>query len=116
VVPEVALNLSQGLSVCRRMLQGSGAVPFVVTDTCRTLVPFWGALNCDKSGESVTELTTFGGSIVRSTGIRTGADPDRVRKLAEPWRPYRSAAALFMWHYYAAALAKPAAPAAGLPV
>ena len=48
--------------------------------------------------------------------LRQRPDPDRVRKLAEPWRPYRSAAALFMWHYYAAALAKPAAPAAGLPV
>ena len=51
--------------------------------------------------------------------LRKRPDPDRVRKLAEPWRPYRSAAALFMWHYYAAALpapAKPAAPAAGLPV
>jgi DNA-3-methyladenine glycosylase II len=50
--------------------------------------------------------------------LRKRPDPERVRKLAEPWRPYRSAAALFMWHYYAAALPQPAQPAstAGLPV
>jgi DNA-3-methyladenine glycosylase II len=50
--------------------------------------------------------------------LRQHPDPERVRKLAEPWRPYRSAAALFMWHYYAASLppARPAGPTAGLPV
>jgi DNA-3-methyladenine glycosylase II len=51
--------------------------------------------------------------------LRKRPDPDRLRKLAEPWRPYRSAAALFMWHYYAASLpasVKPAATSAGLPV
>jgi DNA-3-methyladenine glycosylase II len=50
--------------------------------------------------------------------LRKRPDPERLRKLAEPWRPYRSAAALFMWHYYAASLppVPPATPAAGLPM
>jgi DNA-3-methyladenine glycosylase II len=55
--------------------------------------------------------------VQRLRRLRKRPDPERVRKLAEPWRPYRSAAALFMWHYYTASLpAKPAAPGAGLPV
>lgn len=52
--------------------------------------------------------------------LRKRPDPARLRKLAEPWRPYRSAAALFMWHYYSAerapAAAAPGAPSKGLPV
>ena len=28
-------------------------------------------------------------------------DPKKLRKIAEIWRPYRSAAARFLWHYYA---------------
>ena len=28
-------------------------------------------------------------------------DPKKFRKIAESWRPYRSAAARFLWHYYA---------------
>ena len=33
---------------------------------------------------------------------RLKSDPDekRMDRIAEPWRPYRSAAALFLWHYY----------------
>lgn len=27
----------------------------------------------------------------------------RLRELAEPWRPYRGAGAIFLWHYYGAA-------------
>lgn len=34
--------------------------------------------------------------------LRQRPTPERLRRLAEPWRPYRSAAALFMWHYYSA--------------
>ena len=26
-------------------------------------------------------------------------DPKRLIKIAEPWRPWRSAAALLLWHY-----------------
>lgn len=47
--------------------------------------------------------------------LRKRPEPARLRALAEPWRPYRSAAALFMWHYYSAA--KPAAaPQPGKPL
>ncbi len=46
--------------------------------------------------------------------LRKRPTPERLRRLAEPWRPYRSAAALFMWHYYAAARA-PAPPGPAKP-
>ena len=35
--------------------------------------------------------------------LRQRPDPKRLIKLAEPWRPYRGAAAQFLWHYYKAA-------------
>jgi DNA-3-methyladenine glycosylase II len=35
--------------------------------------------------------------------LRRRPDPKRLIKLAEPWRPYRGAAAHFLWHYYKAA-------------
>lgn len=34
--------------------------------------------------------------------LRKRPDPKRLIKLAEPWRPYRGAAAQFLWHYYKA--------------
>ena len=34
--------------------------------------------------------------------LRKRPDPKRLIKLAEPWRPYRGAAAHFLWHYYKA--------------
>ncbi len=36
----------------------------------------------------------------RLRGLRKRPDPKRMIKLAEPWRPYRGAAAHFLWHYY----------------
>ena len=35
--------------------------------------------------------------------LRRRPEPKRLTKLAEPWRPYRGAAAQFLWHYYKAA-------------
>jgi DNA-3-methyladenine glycosylase II len=35
--------------------------------------------------------------------LRRRPVPQRLIKLAEPWRPYRGAAAQFLWHYYKAA-------------
>lgn len=35
--------------------------------------------------------------------LRRRPDPKRLIRLAEPWRPYRGAAAHFLWHYYAKA-------------
>ena len=34
--------------------------------------------------------------------LRKRPEPKRLIKLAEPWRPYRGAAAQFLWHYYKA--------------
>lgn len=34
--------------------------------------------------------------------LRRRPEPARLIKLAEPWRPYRGAAAQFLWHYYKA--------------
>lgn len=36
-------------------------------------------------------------------GLRMRPDPKRMIRLAEAWRPYRGAAAHFLWHYYAKA-------------
>jgi len=33
--------------------------------------------------------------------LRKQPDPKRLIRLVEPWRPYRGAAAHFLWHYYA---------------
>jgi DNA-3-methyladenine glycosylase II len=33
-------------------------------------------------------------------GLRKRPDEKRLRKLGEPWRPHRSAGALFLWHVY----------------
>jgi DNA-3-methyladenine glycosylase II len=35
--------------------------------------------------------------------LRRRPEPKRLIRLAEPWRPYRGAAAQFLWHYYKAA-------------
>lgn len=32
--------------------------------------------------------------------LKAAPDEKRMDRIAEPWRPYRSAAALFLWHYY----------------
>jgi DNA-3-methyladenine glycosylase II len=34
-------------------------------------------------------------------GLRRRPAPERLVKLAQSWRPHRSAAALLLWHYYA---------------
>lgn len=34
--------------------------------------------------------------------LRRRPEPKRLIKLVEPWRPYRGAAAQFLWHYYKA--------------
>lgn len=34
--------------------------------------------------------------------LRQRPEPRRLIKLVEPWRPYRGAAAQFLWHYYKA--------------
>jgi DNA-3-methyladenine glycosylase II len=39
----------------------------------------------------------------RLRGLRKRPDEKRMIRLAEPWRPYRGAAAHFLWHYYAKA-------------
>ncbi|MGQ0663678.1 MAG: DNA-3-methyladenine glycosylase family protein [Pseudomonadota bacterium] len=39
----------------------------------------------------------------RLKGLERRPDPMRLKRLAEPWRPHRSAAARLLWHYYAAA-------------
>jgi len=33
-------------------------------------------------------------------GLRRRPDPARLMRVAEAWRPHRSAAALLLWHYY----------------
>ena len=35
--------------------------------------------------------------------LRRRPDPKRLIRIAEPWRPYRGAAAHLLWHYYAKA-------------
>jgi DNA-3-methyladenine glycosylase II len=42
-------------------------------------------------------------ALQRLKRLRRRPDPKRLLKLAEPWRPYRGAAAHFLWHYYKAA-------------
>ncbi len=39
-------------------------------------------------------------ALKRLKKLRVAPDEKRMDKIAEPWRPYRSAAALFLWHYY----------------
>ncbi len=39
----------------------------------------------------------------RLKGLTERPDRRRMDALAEPWRPYRGCAALFLWHYYGAA-------------
>jgi DNA-3-methyladenine glycosylase II len=36
----------------------------------------------------------------RLKNLRRRPDPKRLMRLVEEWRPYRSAAAHFLWHYY----------------
>ena len=40
-------------------------------------------------------------ALQRMKRMRKRPDPKKLRKMAESWRPYRSAAARFLWHYYA---------------
>jgi len=39
-------------------------------------------------------------AVKRLKKLRALPDEKRMDRIAEPWRPYRSAAALFLWHYY----------------
>jgi DNA-3-methyladenine glycosylase II len=41
-------------------------------------------------------------AVQRLKRLRRRPEPKRLIKLAEPWRPYRGAAAQFLWHYYKA--------------
>lgn len=41
-------------------------------------------------------------------GLRRRPDPDRLLRIAEAWRPHRSAAALLLWHYYGHLKSRPA--------
>jgi len=34
--------------------------------------------------------------------LKRRPEPERLRKLVEPWRPWRGAGAIFLWHFYAA--------------
>ncbi len=45
----------------------------------------------------------------RLKNLRKRPDEKRMRQIAEAWRPHRSAAARFLWHYYA----HPGVPVAG---
>lgn len=40
-------------------------------------------------------------ALQRMKRLRQRPDPRKLREIAESWRPYRSAAARFLWHYYA---------------
>lgn len=40
-------------------------------------------------------------ALQRMKRMRKRPDARKLRKIAESWRPYRSAAARFLWHYYA---------------
>ena len=42
-------------------------------------------------------------AIQRLRGLPARPSGKLARELAEPWRPYRGAAAVFLWHYYGAA-------------
>ncbi len=39
-------------------------------------------------------------------GLKKRPSPKELDVIAEPWRPYRSSAAILLWHYYGAARAK----------
>jgi DNA-3-methyladenine glycosylase II len=39
-------------------------------------------------------------AVRRLKRLRAVPDEKRMDRIAEPWRPHRSAAALFLWHYY----------------
>ena len=39
-------------------------------------------------------------ALKRLKRLRVVPDEKRMDRIAEPWRPHRSAAALFLWHYY----------------
>ncbi len=39
-------------------------------------------------------------AVQRLKKLRAMPDEKRMDRIAEPWRPYRSAAALFLWHFY----------------
>ena len=39
-------------------------------------------------------------ALKRLKRLRKRPSTERMRKLGEAWRPYRSAAARFLWHYY----------------
>src|SRR5206468_12920500 len=44
-------------------------------------------------------------AVRRVKGLRSSASPERVARLAESWRPFRSVAARLMWQDYPAARA-----------
>lgn len=39
-------------------------------------------------------------AVKRLKGLAERPSLDEMDEIAEPWRPYRGAAAIFMWHYY----------------
>jgi DNA-3-methyladenine glycosylase II len=45
----------------------------------------------------------LGLAVQRLKGLKTRPDAKKMLKIGEPWRPYRSAASRFLWHYYAKA-------------
>ena len=49
-----------------------------------------------------TDLGIQGG-LKKLKNLRVRPSPERADKIALPWRPYRGAMAVFVWHYYAKA-------------
>lgn len=55
-------------------------------------------------------------ALQRLKRLKLRPDPERVLRLARPWRPYRGAAAHLLWHYYARTpISQTAPPAARSP-
>jgi DNA-3-methyladenine glycosylase II len=47
-------------------------------------------------------------AVRRVKGLRNQASPERVARIADSWRPFRSVAARMMWQHYLAERSKPA--------
>ncbi|MEX2642003.1 MAG: hypothetical protein WD270_01020 [Acetobacterales bacterium] len=48
--------------------------------------------------------------LAAAKGLEADPEPAEMERLAEPWRPYRSAAARLMWHYYGTLHGRDATP------
>src|SRR5437773_12251448 len=84
VVPELALYLSHGASFCRRIVQFSGVLAAAVTSSRCTVDELCARLGRRAAGDSVTDVTALGGSMMKSTGIRTSGVPGaRITSVAE---------------------------------